>query len=62
MLKFIIWHECPMVVYHHVVEMMDWLIKNVTFFMHPIYQDKPFKYKTTIFGGHFKQVFINGQK
>jgi hypothetical protein len=24
--------------------------------MHLIYQVKPFRYKTTIFGGHFKQV------
>lgn len=42
--------------YHHVVEMVDWSIKNVTFFMHLNYQDKPFRYKTTIFEGHFKQV------
>jgi len=55
MLKFIIWHECPMT-YHHFVEMVDWSVKNVTFFMHFIYQDKPFKNKTTIFRGHFNQV------
>jgi hypothetical protein len=48
--------------YHHVVEMVDWSIKNVTFFMHPIYQDKPFKDKDHHIWGPFQTSFINGKK